>query len=197
MRIWIRRLHMYAGLLAVSSLLVYSIVGIAAMMEEEPAKRHKPQVDVSYKEFTVPPNLDDVAVARLIMESFAIPLANPIPDWAVKHDKDNNLVLDYYSVNGMTRVTVQEKEKKLKWEKTNVTFLAFLNRIHATTIRAQVPDFRVRGWIYYNEFSIWAMLFMTISGLYLWLASRPGWQWAQAAFAGGLALFGGLYWMVR
>ena len=197
MRLWIRRLHMYAGLLTVSSLLVYSIVGMVAMMEEAPAKRPKPQVDVTYKEFTVPQSMDDASVARQILSQFAIPLANPIPDWAIKHDKENNLLLDYYSVNGMTRVTVLEKEKRLKWEKTNIGFLDFLNRIHATTIRAEVPDFRVRGWIYYNEFSIWSMIFMTFSGLFLWLSSRPGWGWAQVAFASGLALFCGLYWMVR
>ena len=102
------------------------------------------------------------------------------PDWAIKHDKENHLVLDYYSVNGMNRVTVLEAEKKLKFEDSRVSFLDFLNRIHATTIRAEVPDLRVRGWIYYNYASIWFLLFMTFSGLYLWLASRPGWRSAAA-----------------
>ena len=197
MRSWIKRLHMYAGLLCVSSLLVYGVVGIVAMLEDAPEKRAKAKPEVFFRDFVPPPNLSDVEMGQHIMDHFPLPLANPIPQWALKRDKENNLVLNYYTVNGMTGVTVLEKEKKLRFEKTTVGFLDFLNRIHATTIRAEVPDLRVRGWIYYNEFSIWAMSFMTISGLYLWLASRPGWRWAQVSLASGLALFAALYWAIR
>ncbi len=196
-RDWIRRLHIYAGLLTVSSLLVYGIVGVTAMLQDDPAKRLRPVPQITFQEFTSPANLSDVDLANLIMTRFSIPLANPIPDWAIKHDKENHLVLDYYSVNSMTRVTVLETERKLKFEANRVGILEFLNRIHATTIRAQVPDLRVRGWIYYNYVSIWFMLFMTFSGLYLWLTSRPGWRWAQVSFASGLLLFCTLYWAIR
>ncbi len=188
---------MYAGLLTVSSLLVYGIVGITAMLEDAPQKRHKPIPQVSFRDYSAPQNLSDADLAAHILATNSIPLANPIPAWAIKHDKDNHLVLDYYTVNGMTRVTVLEREKKLKFEATRVGFMDFLNRIHATTIRAEVPDLRVRGWIYYNEFSIWAMLFMTFSGIYLWLTSRPRWGLAQMSFAAGACLFTALYWSIR
>ena len=188
---------MYTGLLTVSSLLVYGIVGVTAMLEDAPQRRHKPIPEISLHDYAPPQNLSDVDLAGHILAKYSIPLANPIPVWAIKHDKDNHLVLDYYTVNGMTRVTVLEQEKKLKFETTRVGFMDFLNRIHATTIRAEVPDLRVRGWIYYNEFSIWAMLFMTLSGIYLWLSSRPRWGLAQLSFAAGVCLFAALYWSIR
>lgn len=188
---------MYTGLLTVSSLLVYGIVGVTAMLEDAPQRRLKPIPEISLHDYAPPQNLSDVDLAGHILAKYSIPLANPIPAWAIKHDKDNHLVLDYYTVNGMTRVTVLEQEKKLKFETTRVGFMDFLNRIHATTIRAEVPDLRVRGWIYYNEFSIWAMLFMTLSGIYLWLSSRPRWGLAQLSFAAGVCLFAALYWSIR
>ena len=197
MRVWFRRLHMYAGLLTASSVFVYGIVGITAMLEDAPALRHNPIPQVSFHDYVPPPNLSDVDLARNVLASFSIPMANPIPEWAIKHDKDNHLVLDYYTVNGMTRVTILEQERRLKFEATRVGFLDFLNRIHATTIRSEVPDLRVRGWVYYNELSIWAMLFMSLSGIYLWLSSRPQWGLAQLSFAAGVCLFASLYWSIR
>lgn len=197
MRTWIKRLHMYAGLLCVSSLLVYGIVGVVAMLEEAPGNRAKRIPETTFRNFTPPPNLSDVELAQYIMDHFPLPLANRIPQRAIRRDKDNNLLLNYYAVNGMTTVTVLEKEQKLKFERIKLRFLDFLNRIHSVTIGSEVPDLRVRGWMYYNEFSIWVMTFLTISGFYLWLSSRPGWRWAQASFASGLVLFLSLYWAIR
>ena len=53
------------------------------------------------------------------------------------------------------------------------------------------------AWGYYNEFSLYAFLFMTISGVYMWIATRPGLRWAQISFGGMSALTLLLWILVR
>ena len=52
-------------------------------------------------------------------------------------------------------------------------------------------------WNYYTEFSIYSLLAMSMSGIYLWLASRPGLRWAQLSFAAGCGVFVVLYMVTR
>ena len=49
----------------------------------------------------------------------------------------------------------------------------------------------------FNEFSNWAFLFMTLSGVYLWVGSRPGLRWAQILFGGAVALTAVLWMAIR
>ncbi|MEO7650632.1 MAG: hypothetical protein ABIZ80_09195, partial [Bryobacteraceae bacterium] len=62
-----------------------------------------------------------------------------------------------------------------------------------TNISARPTDWRIRAWTWYNEFSIWALIAMSVSGVYLWLATRPFFGPARWAFAIGTGIFAGLY----
>jgi hypothetical protein len=59
------------------------------------------------------------------------------------------------------------------------------------------PDLLIRMWAWYTEFAIWSLLFMPVTGVYLWLASRPRHRWAQFSFAAGSGLFLLLYAITR
>ncbi|MBI3679538.1 MAG: hypothetical protein HY235_04000 [Acidobacteria bacterium] len=61
--------------------------------------------------------------------------------------------------------------------------------MHETHIRNRSADWRMRLWTYYIELSIWALIVMSLTGVYLWLASRPGFRWAQLFFAAGTVCF--------
>jgi hypothetical protein len=52
-------------------------------------------------------------------------------------------------------------------------------------------------WGYFNEFSTWAFLFMTFSGLYLWIATRPGLRWAQLTLAATVVVTAALWFAIR
>ena len=58
-------------------------------------------------------------------------------------------------------------------------------------------DWRVRLWAFYNEVAIWALITMALSGLYLWLASRPKYRWAWVSFLTGSGAFAVLYVLTR
>jgi len=90
-----------------------------------------------------------------------------------------------------------EKENRIRLEMRRTTFANYLNALHTTTINSNSPDWRIRWWTYYNEFSIWSLIAMSVSGVYLWLASRPWYSPARYAFALGCGVFILLYALTR
>ena len=46
--------------------------------------------------------------------------------------------------------------------------------MHMQTYRHHNPGWEVKLWGLYNQFSMWAVIFMTVSGFYMWLATAPG-----------------------
>ena len=185
MHVLIKKIHMYVGLLNFTILLVFGITGLNAAFERSPDARPKVEPSVKIEDYTPPPNATDKQVADHIHQTRISGFAHPIPDWFLRRDKQNNLQLDFYSPNGMRRVIVLEKENKIRIENNPVGFWEFVSRMHATTVRANAIDWRMRLWTYYTEFSIWSLIAMALSGIYLWLASRPSHKWALVSFAIG------------
>ena len=197
MTVWVRRLHMYAGLLTFTALLVYGISGLDATFARAPAQRQQNALEPRFEPFTVPAGITDKQVADLVYEHLKLPLSNPVPPFAVRRNAENNLAFDFYTVNGRTRVTVLEKENRLRIEPVRVGFFRFVNNLHGTTVGAPSPDWRVSAWKYYNEVAVWSLSWMVLSGIYLWLATRPGHRIAAACFASGTLGFIVLYAITR
>src|SRR5689334_21653727 len=99
-----RKVHMYAGLLNLSILLIFGIAGLLATFESAPDQRKRPDPDVEFRDFTVPPGFDDKAVAARVYDFLKLPLVAPIPNFAIKRDASNDLALDFYSANGVRHV---------------------------------------------------------------------------------------------
>src|SRR4029453_13744002 len=114
------------------------------------------------RDFTVPAGLDDKAVADRVYEFLKVPLSLSIPAPAVKRDGNNNLALDFYGANGMRRAIVLEKENRIPIESRRVPPANFRNAPHPTTMNPRMPDSPIRYWTYYNEFSIWSLIGMSI-----------------------------------
>ena len=192
-----RKVHMYVGLLNLSILLIFGVSGLWATFEPAPDQRHRPDPQVEFRDFTVPAGLDDREAAARVYEFLKLPLSAPVPNPAVRRDANNDLALDFYSPNGLRRAVVLEKENRIRLETRRNGFTNYLNGLHTTTINARSTDWRVRAWTYYNEFSIWSLIGMSISGVYLWLASRPQYRPARWAFALGCGVFIVLYAITR
>src|SRR5436190_6758248 len=190
---WIKKIHMYTGLLAFTALVVFGIAGMTATI---PAER--PQAGpVEPREYQLPPNLTDFEAATAVYQFLQPPLAQPPGRGAVRRDAQNHVGFTVYSANGPRIITLLESERQVRIEFRRNHIWHFFENIHALTPREAKGDTRERLWSWYNEFAIWALIFMSVSGMWLWLASRPGYRWAQISFAAGSGAFLLLYSLTR
>jgi hypothetical protein len=170
---------------------------VSATLEPAPEQREREDPKVEFRDFTVPGGLDDKAAADRVWEFLKLPLTAPLPKYAIRRDANHDLTLDFYTPDGVRRAVVLEKENRIRLEIRDSTFTNYLNALHTTTINNNSMDWRVRWWTYYNEFSIWSLIGMSISGVYLWLASRPRYNPARFAFGLGCGGFLLLYALTR
>ena len=195
MRAWIQQSNIYLSLLSFTSLVVFGLVGLHATLEPKFEDRPKAEARRWETAFATPKDLDDVELAERIRKEFITPLANPVAKQFLKRTAEGRLQVDFFAVNGLTRVVVFDD--KLTFEQTRVPVLDYLNRIHATTTRAPVTDPRVRAWIWYNELAIWSLLGMTLTGMLLWLTMRLSHRGALVAAVLGTGAFALIYWRLQ
>ena len=196
MRAWMKRIHMYAGLFAFTALVVWGVAGVHSMFLPPPGGYRPPEISRSREvPFQAPGDLDDKALAAHIDEALALPLVgNP---FQISRTEDHNLFFRYSTSNGRTEVTYLEREGKIRIDYRQSSFWNYLGGMHAASSRRGPPDARAWVWGLYNEISLWCFSFMTLSGVYLWLATRPWLKWAQALAVAGIVLFIGLWFVTR
>src|SRR4051794_23593029 len=124
---------MYIGLLNLSILLVFGVAGLTATLEPAPENRQRAAPSVEYRDFAVPAALDDKAAADRVWEFLHLPLSAPLPKYAIRRDEANDLVLDFYTPNGVRRAIVLEKENRIRVETRRVGLASFLNDLHTVT----------------------------------------------------------------
>lgn len=182
----IRKFHIYAGLLTFAQLTVYGIAGLVATIQSG-AERSKEPHSVYYAAFSVPPSSTDREIAALVYRTLQFPITRPVPDWYLRRTPDNHLLLDFYNINGIHRVVVLENEGRLRVEEIRNSTGAFLGDIHAATLAGDENPGLLRAWAVWNEVAMWTLLAFCASGVWLWLASRPGYKWAWLSVAAGTA----------
>jgi hypothetical protein len=189
---------MYLGLLCWSILFVYGIAGLTAtVFRAGPPGPHFQSSTVRTETFVTPPNQTDKQVGDAVWRTLEIPLTGPPAAYAIRRDRQNNLVVSFWTTNGPTTVTVLEQQNRLRIESHRNTIWAYFNNLHSTTLRGRPYDWRIQLWAYYNEFAVWALLAMAMSGVCLWLSSRPRHLLAQAAIAVAGVSFVVLYILTR
>jgi hypothetical protein len=185
----IQKLHTYSGLLTFVNLMVFGVVGLSATWGPKP---EAPAPEIRTEAFVVEPNLTDRQVAEKVCALLDLSLATPIQSAVIQHDAANNLLLDFWHANGRHRVTVFEHENRLRVEMMRNSLWSYLGTLHATTAAFHSGDWRMQLWADYNELAMWCFLAMLVSGVALWLLSRPRLGWAQWTLALGSALFAAL-----
>jgi hypothetical protein len=190
----IRKIHTYAGLLTFVNLAVYGIVGLSALYLLRP---HAEPPVIRYQNFTVEPNLTDRQVAERVCAQLHLSLATPVNSFAIQHDAENRLFLDFRHANGRHQVTVLEREGRIRIEVSRNSLWLYLYTLHETTAAFHSGDWRMQLWADYNEFAMWCLLLMIISGLALFLTARIGSRLAQISLAAGCCAFAALYFFTR
>ncbi len=185
----LKRVHIWIGLFNLTVLIVFAVTGIAVTFptagHDAPEARLLP--------YEAPGGFTDKQVADDLFEKLQLPLTGPVPSWAVSRNDQNVLVLDFHGPNGPHRVTVLEKEKRVRIEHAKNGIGEFMNGMHSKTLYGSQPDLRVRLWALYIDLSIFSLMFMAVTGTWLWLTSRPRLWWAQASFGVGAGLFVALW----
>ena len=191
---WIRRLHIYAGLLNFSLLAVFGLAGLVVTFEA-PDIFHsgKPPVDESVP-FTTPLSASDKEVAGLIERQLHPPNAGH-PN--AHRDAAHRIVADFYSANGLVRATLDEKAGSLRVETYKNSIWRFIDNVHATTVGEKTSAAAVRAWAWYIEISIWSLIFMVLTGVWLGLGERRRYLWTWISFADGAVAFATVYALER
>lgn len=183
MRALVVKLHVYAGLLVFAQLMVYGLAGLAATVEERP----RPKTISASREiaYTPPPSKTDKEVADDVYATLRLPLTRKMPLFAIKRDERNDLQLDFYNINGIHRVTVLEREHRLRIDEVHNGAGTFINDLHTVTLNDAEAPRLVRIWGYYNAFAMWCLLGFCLSGVYLWLSAQARSWWAWTCLGAG------------
>ena len=115
----------------------------------------------------------------------------------VHRDPAHQLVADSYNPNGLIRATLIEQERRVQVQTYRNSIWRFIDNIHATTFNSGQPGTALRIWGYYVEFSIWSLIGMTLSGIWLGLVTRWRFRWTIIAFAVGCGAFAIFYLIER
>jgi hypothetical protein len=190
----VRKIHIYLGLLNFSLLVVFGLAGLVVTAEAPDIFKQKNGPAVTTRDFTAPPDQSDRAVAQLIADAMAPPHSGPP---VVRRNGANQLVAEFYSVNGMTRITLLESEHKAQIQIFRNSIWRFFDNAHATTVGEQSRSAVVHAWAWYIELSIWSLAAMALTGLWLGITARWKWMWTRVSLAAGCAAFVILYWLER
>lgn len=192
---WIKKLHIYSGLLSFTAFTVWGIVGVWASFVPAPAERVRPEPEVRTVEFRVNGSASDQEVTDAMIVASGLPFIQP--GRKPNRDPEGRLQVRYLTPNGTRRILLLEKENLIQVERVPSPLTGFLNLMHMQTFRHHNPGWEVQLWGLYNQFSMWAVIFMTISGFYMWLATRPGMRWALWTAGASAAATLVIYLMLR
>jgi hypothetical protein len=196
MRNLVLKLHIYAGLLTFAQLMLYGIAGLVATAQTA-AERPKVPHTIRFVPFTAAPSATDQQVADEVYRTLQLPLTRPMPGWFLRRTPQNDLLLDFYNINGIWRVVVLEREKRLRIEEIRNSLGIFLGDVHAITTGDDEAPRLVRAWAVYNECAMWCLLAFCGSGVYLWLTAQARSWWAWASLAAGTGSFAALWMAFR
>ncbi len=196
LRALVLKVHISAGLLTFTQVMIYGVAGLVATLQPG-LERPKVARAVRYMPFTAAPSASDKEVAAAVYARLAPPLARPVPDWFLRRTADNDLLLDFYNVNGIWRVVVLESSHQLRIEEIRNRLGYFLTDIHAATPNDAGAPRLVRLWGLYNEAAMWCLLGFCASGLYLWLSAAGRERWAWGCLASGSAVLAALWMAFR
>jgi hypothetical protein len=189
----IKKFHTYAGLLSFTLMLIYGVAGLTATIRKGAEGSARGFGPPRFESFSVPTGLDTQLdkhqVSDLVYDHLKPPLVERLTTEMVETGGAGNPRLDFWSINGVQRVTVLVREGRLKIEKQRSDLPDFLNALHATLTGYPTSFPLIRVWGTYNHFGLLCMLFLALSGAYLWLVPRLRLPSSKFVMIAGAGLF--------
>jgi len=167
-------------------LIVFGLAGLVVTFKAPDIMHSGIRPESRTIDFTAPESLSDKQVGERIASVVARP--PHAGEHYVHPDDSNRLAVDWYTVNGLVRAAYFEQEHRVEIQTWRNSIWRFFDNVHATTMADRSPDPVVRAWTWYIELSIWSLIGMCLSGIWLGVASRWQFTWARIAFAAGGAV---------
>ena len=98
-------------------------------------------------------------------------------------DAQANLAFNVFTINGGREVTFLEAQGVVRVAHRRNSVWSYLSSMHTAFSRRHTQTLAVTAWGLFNELAVYAFVFMTFSGVYMWLATRPRLRWAQVSLA--------------
>lgn len=194
MNSWVKKIHMYAGLLNFTILCVFGLAGLVATAEAPDIFSVGTAPVVTTLPFHAPGSASDQRVGELIREQLQ-PAHAGRP--YTHRDAGHRLVADFYGVNGLVRATLLEAQGQLQVETRRNSIWRFFDNAHATTIQETASGWAAGAWSWYIELSIWSLMLLALTGTWLGLTTRWPYWWTKASLAAGTLGFAIFYWALR
>ena len=186
----LKRAHILVGLFNLTAIAVFALVGIT-----ETFPNHERIAGSRLVDFDTPNGLNDQQVAERLVSALQLPLIGQVRN---VHRNDQHMVeFGFYTTNGPGKATVLEADRKARIDATRLSFGRFMVEAHAASLHESGPVLLMQLWAVYVDCSIFSLLFMAMTGPWLWLASRPNLRWARALLAAGIGVFAVLWWFTR
>jgi hypothetical protein len=77
------------------------------------------------------------------------------------------------------------------------TIWRFFDNAHATTIQEAASDWAPGAWAWYIELSIWSLMVMALTGVWLGMTTRWPFWWTKASLGAGTLGFAIFYWVQK
>jgi hypothetical protein len=106
-----------------------------------------------------------------VLRLLDLPLAAPVHDFNISHNPAGQLLLDFYHANGRHKVAVLPD--RLRIEAIRAPLGRYVSILHETTARFRSADPRLQLWACYNEFAMWMLGVLVVTGA--WLAVKRIW----------------------
>lgn len=187
---------MYSGLLTFTAFVVWGVTGIHAAFVGGPDDLEPPPISsVRDMPYRAAGTLDDDQLSRAIYKAIEVPLA--AGRYNVHRDAQAHLAFNVFTINGGREVTFLEEQGLVRVAHRQNSVWSYLSSMHTAFSRRHTLTPAAIAWGLFNEFSTYAFLFMTLSGVYLWVATRPRLRWAQLSFAGMAVVTAALWMAIR
>lgn len=173
---------MYAGLMTFWALLVFGLAGSYVTFRAD--KRTAPKHEAKTVKFETKAGATDREVVDQMRDQLGFVSTRPVPDRVIHRDGAGHLAITLLSPNGWVEVIWLHESAEAVVTEIPFSVGEYLNQMHSASPLVRGAPMRML-WSVYTELSIFTLLFLVLSGIYLWLTSRPKLWWAQASFVAG------------
>lgn len=202
---WMRDLHLYAGLFSSPFVLVFAVSVFFVVHPGLPMGPRGPAVERTVSDLPLPANLDQLS-GRKRIEALRPALdraqVHGEVGWIQHFVRDNRLVVPVAVPGRITTVTI-DLAKREAWIREQDTGLASaLVELHKSPgphlVGIRMNWFYLRVWSWFADATVYLLLFITLSGVYLWYLLRRERKVGITLLAAGVvSFFSLLYALVR
>jgi hypothetical protein len=191
MRSFLLKVHIYAGLLCSSYLLIF---GISSLNFNHGFGKPGDEKVVWQRSLKVEDMPDNEALSASVRDALGL-IGWPVT-WEIHRDDRRNLRFSLERPGKKYSIHVLFDENRVRVEETRTGFWAVINALHA---HMGLPSSGFMNlWAAYTELCTWVVLFSAASGVYFWTQRRSerliGWILLGCASGSSLLFMGYVWW---